>query len=213
MKAQTFLGGSLGLALVLLVSLGRGDGAQKAVASPILAGSKGAANEITAALPPDLCTVPEPPNRVFGEVPAGEIAIWTFKLQNCGDGILRWTITADMDWIVVAPNRGTTALPEPTTITVSVDTAGLTPEQTYTGHITINSNGGSLAGKIVVKVGQPSIPPEDVNQDGVIDTDDLAIVVANFGPPPFDQPRADLNGDGVADILDLARVAEAFRRD
>jgi hypothetical protein len=169
--------------------------------------------EIRADSPPLLCTMPEPPHHDFGEVAAGQAAGWNFKLLNCGDGILEWTITDDTDWITVAPNIGATTPLEPATITVSINTVGLTPDLRYIGHITLTSKDRSLAGTIVVTVRQPSTPPEDVNQDGVINWEDLAIVVANFGPPPFREPRADVNGDGVVDVLDLAQVAEALYRD
>ena len=47
----------------------------------------------------------------------------------------------------------------------------------------------------------------DINQDGFVDPIDLRIVVANFGPPPFDDPRANVNGDHIVDVFDLAMVA------
>jgi hypothetical protein len=52
--------------------------------------------------------------------------------------------------------------------------------------------------------------PGDLNGDGSVGCDDLAIVKASFGKkqgqPGFD-PRADVNGDGVVNILDLSFVA------
>lgn len=50
----------------------------------------------------------------------------------------------------------------------------------------------------------------DLNEDGSVGCDDLAIVKASFGKrvgqPGFD-PRADVNGDGVVNVLDLSIVA------
>jgi hypothetical protein len=50
----------------------------------------------------------------------------------------------------------------------------------------------------------------DLNGDGSVGCDDLAIVKASFGKkvgqPGFD-PRADVNGDGVVNVLDLSIVA------
>ena len=52
----------------------------------------------------------------------------------------------------------------------------------------------------------------DVNEDGYIDLVDLRIVVANFGPLPFNQPRADINDSLAVDVLDLALVARNLGR-
>jgi hypothetical protein len=50
----------------------------------------------------------------------------------------------------------------------------------------------------------------DLNEDGSVGCDDIAIVKASFGKkvgqPGFD-PRADVNGDGVVNVLDLSFVA------
>ena len=50
--------------------------------------------------------------------------------------------------------------------------------------------------------------PEDVNQDGVVNTLDLTFIAANFGTTG--RHAADVNGDGVVDIVDLALVAAAI---
>ena len=50
----------------------------------------------------------------------------------------------------------------------------------------------------------------DVNDDGVVDLLDLLVVVANFGPPPFEEPRADVDADDYVNILDLVAVARNF---
>ena len=53
------------------------------------------------------------------------------------------------------------------------------------------------------------IPIGDVNQDGVVDCADVAIVKASFGKRKTQtgyDPRADLNNDGLVDINDLALV-------
>ena len=52
----------------------------------------------------------------------------------------------------------------------------------------------------------------DVNEDGFVDLLDVLLLVANFGPPPFDERRADVNGDGMVDVLDLAMVARNLGR-
>ena len=63
--------------------------------------------------------------------------------------------------------------------------------------------------------GQVTEPPEpaeevlgDINRDGVVNIQDLAIVGARFGQRG--QNSADLNGDGLVDIVDLVLVASEF---
>ena len=63
--------------------------------------------------------------------------------------------------------------------------------------------------------GQVTEPPEpaeevlgDINRDGVVNIQDLAIVGARFGQRG--QNRADVNGDGLVDIVDLVLVASEF---
>jgi hypothetical protein len=51
----------------------------------------------------------------------------------------------------------------------------------------------------------------DVNGDGVVNCEDLAIVKASFGKKagqPGFNPAADVNGDGVVNVLDLALVSK-----
>jgi hypothetical protein len=52
--------------------------------------------------------------------------------------------------------------------------------------------------------------PGDLNGDGVVDCDDLAIVRASFGRRTGQQgfdPRADVNNNGVVDVSDLAFIS------
>ena len=65
-----------------------------------------------------------------------------------------------------------------------------------------------LAG--VLAVGAFLLPwklPGDLNGDGIVNIDDLKIVIAHLGTragqPDFDA-RADVNGDGVVDIADVS---------
>jgi hypothetical protein len=50
----------------------------------------------------------------------------------------------------------------------------------------------------------------DVNDDGLVDLVDLLVVVANFGPPPFNDPGADVDANDYVNILDLVAVARNF---
>ena len=78
------------------------------------------------------------------------------------------------------------------------------------GEPTGNAVLGSLsAAVLVIEANDASV---DVDRDGFVDVGDVIILVANFGPPPFDDPRADVNGDDRTDILDLVRVARNLGR-
>ena len=60
----------------------------------------------------------------------------------------------------------------------------------------------TVDGKIVAS------PAWDVNQDGAVDAQDLALVQNNLRATAPNPPRADVNGDGTVNILDLALVKE-----
>ncbi len=66
----------------------------------------------------------------------------TIKLTNAGTGTLIWSIDDDQTWLGAAPLNGTTTT-ETDNITVVIDRAGL-PPNTYTGTISLISNGGNL---------------------------------------------------------------------
>jgi hypothetical protein len=69
----------------------------------------------------------------------------------------------------------------------------------------------SAAASVTINVKSAAPVPGDLNGDGAVGCDDLAIVKASFGKktgqPGFD-PRADVNGDGIVNILDLAFVSK-----
>jgi hypothetical protein len=46
----------------------------------------------------------------------------------------------------------------------------------------------------------------DVNMDGIVDINDLLLVIAYFGPLPIGGPLADFNGDLIVDVTDLLVV-------
>ncbi|MCK4527319.1 hypothetical protein KAW18_08095 [candidate division WOR-3 bacterium] len=99
---------------------------------------------------PELCTTPDPPSHVFGDVPEGQTRTWTFDIKNCGAGTLTWSISDDQPWITVNPSSGSTTT-ETDHVTVTIDTTGLSPGG-HTGTISITSNGGNKDGTIEVNV-------------------------------------------------------------
>jgi len=52
--------------------------------------------------------------------------------------------------------------------------------------------------------------PWDVNSDGVIDDQDMSIVIKHFGESQPSDPKADVNKDGNVNILDLVLISQHF---
>jgi len=76
---------------------------------------------------------------------------------------------------------------------------------TSTGEtITANPTGISVG----VKKIEPTYPPYDVNEDGIVDTVDVLLVTFALGSVNPDNPRVDVNGDGKVDKHDLIIVAQ-----
>ena len=70
---------------------------------------------------------------------------------------------------------------------------------------------GSLDSTVLLWEITPSVPtplPEDVNEDGAVNIQDLVLVASRFGETG--ENAADVNGDGVVNIQDLVLVAGAF---
>jgi hypothetical protein len=107
---------------------------------------------------PKLCTIPDPPSHDFGGVPVNEAESWTFGIKNIGSGTLEWSVKKDQEWIGVSPSAGQTTTGIDT-VGVKVDTYNMTVGETYTGHITVTSNGETTVGTI--KVTPQSIPTPD----------------------------------------------------
>ena len=95
-------------------------------------------------------------------------------------------------------------------------------QRTLTGHtssvasVVFSPDEGTLAsgcsgGTVLLWELSPAAAPQllgDVNRDGVVNGQDLAIVAAWFGQR--EQNGADVNGDGIVNILDLVTVAGAL---
>ena len=71
----------------------------------------------------------------------------------------------------------------------------------------------------VVAAGFALLPPElraDLNGDGIVNYDDLKLVVLHLGTRAgqrnFD-PRADVNRDGVVDLVDVSAELQLLKRE
>jgi WD40 repeat protein len=74
----------------------------------------------------------------------------------------------------------------------------------YTGTLA----SGSEDGTILLWEVTPTTNVMDINQDGVVNTQDLELIASQFGQSG--QNSADVNRDGIVNILDLVLVAAAF---
>lgn len=83
-----------------------------------------------------------PQTHFFGVIPANTIDSTTFEVWNSGAGCLRYTLTPDSPWVTVSTADGTSH-GEHNTITVGIDTTGMTPGTTYQSYVHVDSNGGN----------------------------------------------------------------------
>ena len=93
------------------------------------------------------CPTPElsvnPTSHDFGTKDPGRLIHGSFNIQNTGGGTLSWNVSESIAWVTsVTPASGTTTT-ETDSVTVSINTTGLTPGQHYDGYINVTSNGGS----------------------------------------------------------------------
>ena len=64
--------------------------------------------------------------------------------------------------------------------------------------------------KLSEQISLPQKLPWDINDDGVVDTQDLILVSNSFGVKAPEHPKLDVNKDGKVDIIDLLLVAVHF---
>ncbi len=87
----------------------------------------------------------------------------------------------------------------------------MSTDDTYrTGHWTAIFKDGSTASGILQAV-KSTFVPGDINNDGLVNCDDLAVVRMSYGrrsSQPGVDPRADTNVDGIVDLRDLTFVSQ-----
>lgn len=119
-----------------------------------------------------------------------------------------WTVTADHCTAVSAV---------PSCVASDIVTASSVCPAGMTGTLnthTVNTCPGNVVSTYTSGCGSvPSFSPKDVNQDGVVDCTDVAIIKTSLnkriGDPGF-IARADINGDGVVNIADYAPVVRSL---
>jgi hypothetical protein len=75
-------------------------------------------------------------------------------IKNAGIGTLTWQITKNLDWINVSPSSGT----GDATVNVSIDRGKISNPGTYTGILTVNSNGGTKQVNVKALTPQRQLP-------------------------------------------------------
>jgi len=104
----------------------------------------------------------DPASYDFGTIPVDTIDDTTFEIWNTGNDLLVYTLSESCDWVSVLPVSGDSN-GEHDTITVTIDTTGLTPGS-YQCDIGIDSNGGlgTFSIEVYVSSGEEVI---DVEQE------------------------------------------------
>ena len=114
----------------------------------------------------------------FGE----ETTQLSFVISNSGNGELNWSLTAIDSWITANPTSGTITT-NTENITVNVSRSGLSPN-TYTGSISIDSNGGNQSVSVTMIVPEGPSPTISVNPStldfGSSETQ-LSFTISNVG--------------------------------
>lgn len=87
----------------------------------------------------------------------------TFSITNTGGGTLTWNIADDQTWLGCSPSSGSTTTGI-STITVTVSRINLAAN-TYTGTITITSNGGTKTISVTMQVQLPELAVSDEELD------------------------------------------------
>ena len=105
------------------------------------------------------------------------------------------------------------------TKTTKTDASGKAQTRLTLGRVpgkhTVTATAKSITESVVIflatAVEEPAHVPEDVNSDGVVNTDDLILVFSSIGQTG--ENSADVNGDGVVDIADFNLVLAASKAD
>lgn len=80
----------------------------------------------------------------------------SLTIKNTGKGTLNWQISKGSTWLTVSPTSGATDAGNSDTITVSVNSAGLTAGE-KNDSLAITSNGGDTAAQVTLKITSPSL--------------------------------------------------------
>lgn len=136
----------------------------------------------------------------------------TLYIRNSGGGILAYTITDNVSWLSVQPDKGDVYGDQVDAVTVSYETSAL-PMGSYTGTITITAPGATNTPTNVtvhLTITAPLFAPCDFEPDGDVDQGDYGVFQGcytlaggQYGNPIC--AGADMDGDLDVDAADLAK--------
>jgi len=96
-----------------------------------------------------------PPSLIFNMTQGGSNpTTLPLNVTNGGTGSLTWSASESLAWLSLSSSSGTA----PSTVNVSIDGTGLSAG-TYTGTITISSNGGNKTVNVTLNVTAPTVTP------------------------------------------------------
>lgn len=135
----------------------------------------------------------------------GNSSTGTQVIYNADDLADNFGITykASPDWLTVSPESGMLLDGESQSITVTVDSYGLT-EGSYDAYLRVVSSGGSLSLPVMLEVGGSILG--DLNDDLVVNVLDVIIMVNMILGTEPESSAADLNNDGEINILDIVQL-------
>lgn len=104
----------------------------------------------------------------------------TFQIENDGGTRLSWDISLDSNWLACTPNSGTTEAGSNTTITVTVDRAGLSVG-IYYGTITVDAGDLSETVNVQLEVASPELFVNLSELTFSANANDLVFEIQNVG--------------------------------
>jgi VCBS repeat-containing protein len=128
-------------------------------------------------------------------------------------GVLLNDIDADGDYLtarlVAPPTHGTLAFTADGGFTYTPN-LGFVGSDSFTYQATDGERLSEIA-TVVINVAPSGSMAADINEDGIVDMADVAMVVAGFGNPGgADKHGGDVNGDGIVNLQDAMAVRQAI---
>lgn len=100
--------------------------------------------------------------------------------------------------------------PSSAVLNLSLSQAGPLPPMRVSQNLDLSAQ-QPASNTVATEAGTIQRDPLDLNSDGLVNTNDYAIVLRNFGKDPKEK-AADLNSDGVVDEKDLLIISEKINR-